>query len=432
MYRDMLVIIRDRIKDMVAKKMTLEQVKAARPTLDYDGRYGADTAPWTTAMFIEAIYRELSRPAGSAQRSARHDLAYRRTSRSRRQPALSPCLGDLSLSRLDRRAAQRGRGARAGGPPRPRDRAGADRPHRHLGVGRHRGLAVADGHAAEGRRRRASRSAPKGARWPTRGTSRPTTRAATSARRSASAASCGSRGACASPGRTTTTLKLEFDAGTQTRLLHFERRPQAAGREDMAGDSPRRVGRPGRREAVRAPRRSARHRRRDTGARCPGRRRQRSSRRPAATPAGSDQRGGDLKVVTTNFREGYLRKNGVPVQRAGVDHGVFPSAAHASQRRQLAPRADDRRRSAVSERSRSTRARTSASRPTDPSSTRYRADGGTAACEDGKHSAVGNCPLRAARHLLPTAYCQAVDRRRDDGTRFRRRGSAPAHARRSR
>ena len=71
MYRDMLVIIRDRIKSMVEKKMTLEQVKAARPTLDYDGRYGADTGPWTTAMFIEAIYRELSGPAGSAQRSAR-------------------------------------------------------------------------------------------------------------------------------------------------------------------------------------------------------------------------------------------------------------------------------------------------------------------------------------------------------------------------
>jgi len=72
MYRDMLVIIRDRIKNMVEKKMTLEQVKAARPTLDYDGRYGSDAGPWTTAMFIEAIYREMSgsTTAGS-QRSAR-------------------------------------------------------------------------------------------------------------------------------------------------------------------------------------------------------------------------------------------------------------------------------------------------------------------------------------------------------------------------
>jgi cyclase len=72
MYRDMLVIIRDRIRSLVQKKMTLEQVRAARPTLDYDGRYGTDTGPWTTAMFIEAIYREMSAAAGSAgQRSAR-------------------------------------------------------------------------------------------------------------------------------------------------------------------------------------------------------------------------------------------------------------------------------------------------------------------------------------------------------------------------
>jgi len=72
MYRDMLVIIRDRIKNMVEKKMSLEQVKAARPTLDYDGRYGTDTGAWTTAMFIEAIYREMSTStAAGAQRSAR-------------------------------------------------------------------------------------------------------------------------------------------------------------------------------------------------------------------------------------------------------------------------------------------------------------------------------------------------------------------------
>ena len=67
MYRDMVLIIRDRIRDMVGKGMTLEQVKAARPSLDYDGRYGADTGSWTTAMFIEAIYKDLSaaRKAGT-------------------------------------------------------------------------------------------------------------------------------------------------------------------------------------------------------------------------------------------------------------------------------------------------------------------------------------------------------------------------------
>ena len=59
-YRDMLTIVRDRIEDLVANGMTLEQVKAARPTLDYDGRYGAATGFWTTDKFIEAVYRNLS------------------------------------------------------------------------------------------------------------------------------------------------------------------------------------------------------------------------------------------------------------------------------------------------------------------------------------------------------------------------------------
>ena len=61
-YRDMITIIRDRIQDMIKRGMTLEQVKAAKPTLDYDGRYGAATGPWTTAMFIEAAYRDLRSP----------------------------------------------------------------------------------------------------------------------------------------------------------------------------------------------------------------------------------------------------------------------------------------------------------------------------------------------------------------------------------
>ncbi len=60
-YRDMITIIRDRIQDMIRKGMRLEQVKAARPTRDYDGRYGAVTGSWTTEMFIEAAYRDLSR-----------------------------------------------------------------------------------------------------------------------------------------------------------------------------------------------------------------------------------------------------------------------------------------------------------------------------------------------------------------------------------
>jgi glyoxylase-like metal-dependent hydrolase (beta-lactamase superfamily II) len=55
-YRDMVTIIRDRIKAMADRGMSLEQVKAARPSFDYDGRYGAATGPWTTDMFITAVY----------------------------------------------------------------------------------------------------------------------------------------------------------------------------------------------------------------------------------------------------------------------------------------------------------------------------------------------------------------------------------------
>ena len=60
-YRDMVTILRDRIQDMVKKGMTLDQVKAAKPTADYDGRYGATSGPWTTDMFIEAVYKTVPR-----------------------------------------------------------------------------------------------------------------------------------------------------------------------------------------------------------------------------------------------------------------------------------------------------------------------------------------------------------------------------------
>lgn len=63
-YRDMLTIIRDRIRYLVDEGMSLDEVLDARPTLDYDGRYGADSGFWTTEQFITAIYEELSETAG--------------------------------------------------------------------------------------------------------------------------------------------------------------------------------------------------------------------------------------------------------------------------------------------------------------------------------------------------------------------------------
>ena len=69
-YRDMLTIIRDRMKAMIAQKMTFEQIKAARPTMDYDPLFGESTGPWTTDMFVEAAYKNLTtaQPARTVSR----------------------------------------------------------------------------------------------------------------------------------------------------------------------------------------------------------------------------------------------------------------------------------------------------------------------------------------------------------------------------
>jgi cyclase len=56
-YRDMLTIIRDRVADLIEKGKSLEEVKAARPTRDYDRRYSTST--WTGDMLVEAVYRSL-------------------------------------------------------------------------------------------------------------------------------------------------------------------------------------------------------------------------------------------------------------------------------------------------------------------------------------------------------------------------------------
>jgi hypothetical protein len=52
-YRDMLTIVRDRVQAMVDKGMTLAQVKAAKPTFEYDPEYGASDA------FVEAVFQGL-------------------------------------------------------------------------------------------------------------------------------------------------------------------------------------------------------------------------------------------------------------------------------------------------------------------------------------------------------------------------------------
>jgi hypothetical protein len=58
-YRDMVTIVRDRVQALMSKGLTLEQVLKSDPTRGYRRRYGADTGPWTTRMFVEAVYRSL-------------------------------------------------------------------------------------------------------------------------------------------------------------------------------------------------------------------------------------------------------------------------------------------------------------------------------------------------------------------------------------
>lgn len=66
-YRDMVATIRDRIRYYIAAGKSLRQIRAADPAQGYESRYGSDTGSWTTADFIEAVYRSLI-----AERKTRH------------------------------------------------------------------------------------------------------------------------------------------------------------------------------------------------------------------------------------------------------------------------------------------------------------------------------------------------------------------------
>jgi cyclase len=60
-YRDMVTIVRDRVRDLINEGMTLDQIQATSPTRGYTRRYGSDSGPWTTKMFVEAVYKSLIR-----------------------------------------------------------------------------------------------------------------------------------------------------------------------------------------------------------------------------------------------------------------------------------------------------------------------------------------------------------------------------------
>jgi glyoxylase-like metal-dependent hydrolase (beta-lactamase superfamily II) len=63
-YRDAVTVVRDRVQDLIDQGKTLAQITAADPTLGYRSQYGADKGEWTTDMFVETIYNELTANKG--------------------------------------------------------------------------------------------------------------------------------------------------------------------------------------------------------------------------------------------------------------------------------------------------------------------------------------------------------------------------------
>jgi len=102
------------------------------------------------------------------------------------------------------------------------------------------------------------------------------------------------------------TLRVDFDAGTQTRLLELGAPPAATGAKTWQGLSRAEWLRPP--GAGNAPVRAQIGN--NTGPIAPGGGGR--GQRGGPAPSAALNEGGSLKVVTTNFREGYLRKNGVP------------------------------------------------------------------------------------------------------------------------
>ena len=73
-YRDMLTIVRDRVRHWKEQGKTLAQIQAARPTSDYDGRYGATAGTWATADFVAAVFNTLAVDKSSQRFTNKSDV----------------------------------------------------------------------------------------------------------------------------------------------------------------------------------------------------------------------------------------------------------------------------------------------------------------------------------------------------------------------
>ena len=101
------------------------------------------------------------------------------------------------------------------------------------------------------------------------------------------------------------TLKVEFDAGTQTQLFYFGAAPAATGPKTWQGISTAAWERPGRNAVADARVSEAVQQGTVPGGGGAG-------LRGAPPRSAAMFEGGSLSVKTTNFRDGYLRNNGVP------------------------------------------------------------------------------------------------------------------------
>lgn len=59
-YRNMVVIVRDRVRALMDEGLSLDEIQAARPTLDYDTEYGG-----SADAFVESVYASLARAEAS-------------------------------------------------------------------------------------------------------------------------------------------------------------------------------------------------------------------------------------------------------------------------------------------------------------------------------------------------------------------------------
>ena len=274
-YRDMVTIVRDRVQDLIKKGMTLEQVKAAQAHARLRRRILA-AGSTTPDVFVEAVYRE-------SHENARHVHESPRCRRSRLAAACSCC-------RLGLLAQPPGRGGPPAPPKTPKDAAPVDLTGYWVSVvtedWRWRMVTPIKGDFAS------LPSIPKDARSGCRGIRRRTKRPAKQCKAYGAAAIMRMPGRLHITWQDERTLKIETDAGTQTRLLHFGGQAAEPPARPVAGLFGRRSGNNPCAEPARRCRDSA--------------------------PRGRVRGGRSLEVVTTQLRPGYLRKNGAPYSANAV------------------------------------------------------------------------------------------------------------------